>query len=92
MSETTTLTIRIQRETRDQLDKIARGARRSKSFIAAELLTSFVQDQAWYEAKIAAARQSRLLSTAEVSQMFRELEGIDSPLAGKRKTRSARNR
>ncbi len=92
MSETTTITIRIQRETRDQLDNIARGARRSKSFIAAELLTSFVQDQARYEAKIAAARQSRLLSTVEVNQMFKELESIASPLAGKRKIRSVRNR
>ncbi len=53
MAETTTLTIRVQRGTREALERIARNTRRSKSFIVPEVLATFVQDQGWYAAKIA---------------------------------------
>jgi predicted transcriptional regulator len=90
MAETTTLTIRVSRATRDELERIARGARRSKSFVASEVLDTFVQDQAWYAAKIEAARKSKLVPEAEMNRLFRELEG-EGPLARKRKARSQRN-
>lgn len=74
MSHTTTLTIRVDKATRDALDKIARSAKRSKSFVAAEVLDAFVKRQAWYEAKTKSARKSRLLSDDEVEALFKDLE------------------
>lgn len=74
MSNTTTLTIRVDKETRDALDQIAKSARRSKSFVAAEVLDAFVKRQSWYETKIKAARKSRLLSDAEMEALFNEME------------------
>lgn len=85
MAETTTLTIHVIRATRDELERIARGARRSKSFVTSEVLDTFVQDQAWYAAKIEAARKSKLVPEAEMNRLFRELE--EGPLARKRKAR-----
>lgn len=74
MSHTTTLTIRVDKATRDALDKVARSAQRSKSFMAAEVLDAFVKRHAWYEAKIKAAHKSRLLSDDEVETLFEKLD------------------
>lgn len=90
MAETTTLTIRVQRGTREALERIARSTRRSKSFIVSEVLATFVQDQRWYAAKIAAGRKSKLVSEAEMNLVSREMEG-EGPLERKRKARSSRN-
>ena len=41
--ESTTLTIRVPVEVRDKLARIASGTRRSKSYLAAEAVTAYVE-------------------------------------------------
>lgn len=41
--ESTTLTIRVPIEIRDKLARIANGTRRSKSYLAAEAVTAYVE-------------------------------------------------
>ncbi len=43
MSASTTMTIRLSVETRDKLGRLADGTRRSKSFLAAEAIASYVE-------------------------------------------------
>lgn len=43
MSATTTMTIRVSEDTREKLDRLATGMRRSRSFLAAEALTAYVE-------------------------------------------------
>lgn len=43
MTATTTMTIRVSEETRAKLDRLASGMRRSRSFLAAEALTAYVE-------------------------------------------------
>ena len=44
---TTTLSVRIDHDTKKQLEALARRARRSKSFLAAEAITAFVEAESW---------------------------------------------
>lgn len=44
---TETLTIRIDSETKQKLDKLAQQTSRTKSFLAAEAITEFVKMQSW---------------------------------------------
>ena len=44
---TTTLSIRIGTTTKKQLDALAKRARRSKSFLAAEAIAAFVEAESW---------------------------------------------
>ncbi len=44
---TETLSIRIDAETKQRLDALARRSRRSKSFLAAEAITAYVQSEEW---------------------------------------------
>jgi RHH-type rel operon transcriptional repressor/antitoxin RelB len=44
---TTTLSVRIDATTRKQLETLARRTRRSKSFLAAEAITAFVEAESW---------------------------------------------
>jgi RHH-type transcriptional regulator, rel operon repressor / antitoxin RelB len=44
---TTTLSIRIDAETKSQLSALAKRARRSKSFLAAEAISMFVEAERW---------------------------------------------
>lgn len=44
---TTTLSVRIDVETKKRLDALARRARRSKSFLASEAITAFVDAESW---------------------------------------------
>jgi RHH-type rel operon transcriptional repressor/antitoxin RelB len=44
---TTTLSVRIDAETKKRLDVLARRARRSKSFLAAEAIAAFVEAEHW---------------------------------------------
>ena len=47
MSTTTTLSVRIDTDTKKRLEALARRARRSKSFLAAEAITAFVEAESW---------------------------------------------
>lgn len=44
---TTTLSVRIDADTKQRLEALARRARRSKSFLAAEAITAFVDAESW---------------------------------------------
>lgn len=43
----TTLSVRIDSETKKRLEALAKRARRSKSFLAAEAITAFVEAESW---------------------------------------------
>ncbi len=70
MPNTATLTVRVSRETKEALEKIAGNAHRSKSFVAAVALDSYVKHQIWWHEKIEAARQSDLVSEDEMDAFF----------------------
>jgi RHH-type rel operon transcriptional repressor/antitoxin RelB len=44
---TTTLSVRLDTDTKKQLDALAKRARRSKSFLAAEAIAAFVEAESW---------------------------------------------
>ena len=44
---TTTLSVRIDTETKLRLEALAKRARRSKSFLAAEAIAAFVEAESW---------------------------------------------
>jgi RHH-type transcriptional regulator, rel operon repressor / antitoxin RelB len=44
---TTTLSVRIDSHTKKRLDALAKRARRSKSFLAAEAIAAFVETESW---------------------------------------------
>ena len=52
---TTTLSVRIQADTKKQLEALAKRARRSKSFLAAEAIAAFVEAESWQLDEIQAA-------------------------------------
>jgi predicted transcriptional regulator len=44
---TTTISVRINTDTKKQLEALARRTRRSKSFLAAEAIAAFVEAESW---------------------------------------------
>jgi predicted transcriptional regulator len=52
---TTTLSVRIDLATKKRLDALAKRARRSKSFLAAEAITAYVEAEGWQLDEILAA-------------------------------------
>ena len=55
MADTTTITVRLTNEVKANLDKLARGTRRSRSFLAAEAIEDYVNLNAWQVAEIETA-------------------------------------
>ena len=51
----TTLTFRLEDEIKDRLDQLSDATQRSKSFLAAEAIRQFVEDNEWQIAEIQAA-------------------------------------
>ena len=51
----TTMTIRLDDEVKDRLDDLAEATRRSKSFLAAEAIREFVENNEWQIAETKAA-------------------------------------
>jgi predicted transcriptional regulator len=51
----TTMTIRLEDEIKERLDRLAESTRRSKSFLAAEAIREFVENNEWQIAEIRAA-------------------------------------
>jgi predicted transcriptional regulator len=47
MSTSTTLTVRIDKQTRRQLEKLARATGRSKAFLTHHALKTYLEAQAW---------------------------------------------
>lgn len=81
---TTTMTVRLEDEVKERLGKLAESTQRSKSFLAAEAIRAFVEDNEWQSAEIEAAlREADAGDFASGKQM--------AALAGKWKV-SARHR
>jgi predicted transcriptional regulator len=51
----TTITIRLEEEVKDRLDRLAESTHRSKSFLAAEAIREFVESNEWQIAETRAA-------------------------------------
>lgn len=51
------MTIRLEDEVRDRLDQLAEATQRSKSFLAAEAIREFVENNEWQIREIHAALQ-----------------------------------
>jgi RHH-type transcriptional regulator, rel operon repressor / antitoxin RelB len=43
----TTMTIRLDEETKEQLDRLAEATKRSKSFLAAEAIREYIETNEW---------------------------------------------
>jgi predicted transcriptional regulator len=52
---TETLSIRLDAETKQRLDALARRSKRSKSFLAAEAIAAYVEQEEWRLGEIHAA-------------------------------------
>lgn len=51
----TTMTVRLDDEVKDRLDRLAASTQRSKSFLAAQAIREFVEDNEWQIAEIRTA-------------------------------------
>ncbi len=47
MSQSTTMTIRLEAEMKSRLDKLSAATHRSKSFLAAEAVREFIETNEW---------------------------------------------
>lgn len=76
---TTTLSVRIDVATKQRLEDLARQARRSKSFLAAEAITAFVEAEGWQRDEIEAGLreldQRRSVPHREVAAWLRSWGG-----------------
>jgi RHH-type transcriptional regulator, rel operon repressor / antitoxin RelB len=70
MPDSTVLTIRLDPDIKERLDRIAATDQRSKSFIAAHAITSYVENREWWEEKLKKARASSFAKDAEVDAFF----------------------
>ena len=72
---TTTLSVRIDAGTKRQLEALAKRARRSKSFLAAEAIAAFVEAEGWQhdemQAGLADLDAGRGVSHKDVSAWLR---------------------
>ena len=72
---TTILSVRIDSDTKDRLEALARRARRSKSFLAAEAIAAYVEAESWQLDEIKAGLQEldkgRAVAHGEVSKWLR---------------------
>ena len=79
---TETLSIRIDAETKQRLDALARRFRRSKSFLAAEAISAYVEAESWQleeiQAGLADLDRGRTVSHQRVSRWI-ESWGKRSP-------------
>jgi RHH-type rel operon transcriptional repressor/antitoxin RelB len=72
---TTTLSVRIDSHTKNQLEALAKRARRSKSFLAAEAIAAYVEAERWQLDEIHAGLeeldQRRAVPHGDVSKWLR---------------------
>jgi predicted transcriptional regulator len=66
---TTTMTIRIEDDIKERLERLAESTQRSKSFLAAEAIRAFVESNEWQVAEIRKA-----LTEAEAGEFASEQE------------------
>jgi RHH-type rel operon transcriptional repressor/antitoxin RelB len=76
---TTTLSVRIGADTKKRLEALAKRARRSKSFLAAEAIAAFVEAESWQldeiQAGLAELDKGRGVAHNDVSRWMRSWGG-----------------
>ncbi len=74
MSQTSTMTIRLNNALKDRLDRLATATQRSKSFLAAEAVREYVELNEWQlkeiQDAINEADAADFSSDAEVEEVF----------------------
>jgi RHH-type rel operon transcriptional repressor/antitoxin RelB len=55
MTDSATLTVRVPQKTKKRLEALAKNTKRSKSFLAAEAIASYLDTEAWQVERIKAA-------------------------------------
>lgn len=77
--QTTTLTLRVPVEVKDQLDKLADATHRSKSYLAGEALRQYIALEAWQISEI-----QRALKEADAGDFATddELDSVVKKYAG----------
>ena len=74
MTQSTTMTIRLEPDLKSRLDKLAETTHRSKSFLASEAVREFVEINEWQiqeiKASIKEADEGDFASLEEESAMF----------------------
>lgn len=69
------LSVRIDKKTKKDLEALAKHARRSKSFLAAEAITAFVEAERWQLAEIERSRdeldRGKSVANADVAAWLR---------------------
>lgn len=77
--ETTTLTLRVPKEMKERLDKLADATHRSKSYLAGEALRQYIDLQAWQIGEIQQALKEAdandFASDAEIDAVVRKYAG-----------------
>ncbi len=76
MSQTTTMTIRLNPDLKSRLDKLAAVTQRSKSFLAAEAVREFIELNEWQlkeiEDALVEADNNDFAEETEVEAVFRK--------------------
>ena len=79
--DTVTVSARLDTETINKLERLAKATARSKSFLAAEAIRAYVQEQAWQieaiDEGIKEADQGRFANDKEVAEAFAKW-GVDA--------------
>lgn len=57
MTDSTTMTVRLSKDLKDKLERLADSTRRSKSYLAAEAIAAYVDANAWQVEEIRKAVQ-----------------------------------
>ncbi len=79
----TTLTFRLNEDLKEKLESLAEATQRSKSFLAAEAIQRYVEEEAWQVAEIVeGARQAREMGTVpdDEAQSWMTSLGTKKPL------------
>jgi predicted transcriptional regulator len=83
MSDSTTITIRVDRAVKERLEIVARRMKRSKSFIAGEAIQEYLAVQDWQDARIrealAAVERGEVIANDDVVEWV-ESWGTDNEL------------
>jgi predicted transcriptional regulator len=81
----TTMTIRLDTDIKDQLDRLAEATQRSKSFLAAEAIREYVETNEWQlqeiKAAIAEADAGDVATEAEVKALTEKWNGRAGKMA-----------
>ena len=81
MAQSSTMSVRLDREIKQRLERLAQATQRSKSFLAAEAIRGYVELNEWQiveiESAIQEAERGDFASDSEVTDVFRR-RGADA--------------